>query len=102
MLGEVPEIELGRLARGIAEDHDRTAMVDALDRGFQGGAAGAFEDQREAALGVLDTGDDLGGAKSVEHAGALGPADDRGDPSAGAGGKLHGEIADPAGGPSDQ
>ena len=64
--------------------------------------AGGFEDEGEAALGVTDRGYETGGAKPVEHPGALGAADDCGDPRPGTDGELHGQVADPAGRAGDQ
>src|SRR5207253_848837 len=94
VLTEVAEVDLGRLARGVAEDHHDAAMVDPLDRRLQRDAAGGFEYQAETPLGVLDASDDLDQADPVQHRGALAVADDGSDAGAGADRKLHREIAD--------
>ena len=56
VLGEVAEIERGRLARRIAEDDDRALRLDARDRRGSEAPPAAFEDQREAALRLVDAG----------------------------------------------
>src|SRR5258708_15735351 len=76
VLGEIAKADLGRLDRRIAVNDDRTAPGNPLDRRLQRGATGAFEDQFERSLRVLDARDDFGSAQPVEGFRPLRPTDD--------------------------
>ena len=92
------------IAVGSPDELPKTTIVplglDPRDRRGERGAAGGFEDQREGPHHLVDPFDDLVGAAHMPA--ALGPADDRSDPSPRACGDLHRHVSHTSGGASDQ